>query len=210
MIREFLKTPVYKDIIRDNLKAVSHTDGRSIVKAVMEEDPAVFLELVTTTPSLANALMGSLAELGERIAGQYPPGVLTSFIESMAGEIDVDCARRCGAAWKNVAGSLWDASPESRSNIMSLALTAGPKIMASGLNALANAVNSLERERPGTTSSFIASTFSNLDRHEVSMAMKSLSGAFLDQKWHFFSWLFGLAIDRIKKRLGLKEGNREL
>jgi len=64
MIREFLKTPVYKDIIRDNLKAVSHTDGRSIVKAVMEEDPAVFLELVTTTPSLANALMGSLAELG--------------------------------------------------------------------------------------------------------------------------------------------------
>ena len=65
------------------------------------------------------------------------------------------------------------------------------------------------RNQPAHRKGFPA-IFSNLDRHEVSMAMKSLSGAFLDQKWHFFSWLFGLAIDRIKKRLGLKEGNREL
>jgi hypothetical protein len=203
MIRELLKTPVCKDILRDNLRALQHISGRSIVRAVMEEDPEVFLGLIVTIPSLANAFINSISELGERLESQYPPGVLNAFIESIVKEIDVDSAGRCGAVWKNIASSLWETSPEFRTEITNLVLTAGPRTMASGINALAGAVNSIEKERPGTISSFMTAMFSNLDRPGASNAVKSLAGAFLDQKWHLFSWLFGLASSRIKKRFGM-------
>lgn len=204
VIRELMRTPVFKDILRENLKAVHSMDGRTLIRALMEEDPEVFLGLTATIPSLANAFLGSLAELGERIDNQFSPGVLTAFMESLAGEIDVEAARRCGAAWKNIVSSLWEASPEFRMEIMRLALTAGPKVMADGINSLAQGVNSLERERPGTISSFMADMFSRLDRPGISNGTKTLAGAFLDQKWHLCSWLFGLALNRIQKRLGMR------
>jgi len=202
IIRELLRTPVCKDILRENLQAVRSMDGRPLVRALMEEDPEVFLGLIASTPSLANALLGSLAEIGERLENQFPPGVLAPFVQSLAKEIDADSARRCGTAWKSVAGSLWEASPEFRAEAMRLALTAGPKIMGGGITALAGALNSLERDRPGTVSSFMTGMFASIDRPEVSKAAKILAGALLDQKWHLFSWLSGLVLARIRKRFG--------
>ncbi len=205
VIRELMRTPVCKDILRENLKAVRSMDGRTLVGALMEEDPEVFLGLIATVPSLANAFLGSLAELGERIGSQFPPGILAAFMESLAGEVDADAARRCGAAWRNVVISLWEASPEIRTELVNTILTAGPKIAGDGINALARGMNSLERERPGTISSFMTGVFSNLDRPEVSKGMKTLAGAMLDQKWHMLSWLSGFVLERMKKRFGRKE-----
>jgi hypothetical protein len=47
----------------------------------------------------------------------------------------------------------------------------------------------------------MASVLRNIDGPEISKATLTLTGAFLDQKWHLTSWLWQLIKGRVRKRL---------
>lgn len=200
IIGELLKTPVFKDILRNNLKGLQYGSGSTMIKTIMGRDPEVFLNLASSTPSLANIIIRSLAELGAQLKKQYPPDTLATFMGSILKEIDKDSLMQCGTVWKELIGSLLQSSPEVTGKIISSALASGPAVTAGAINAVSNTLNSLEKDRPGALSAFITDMLLHIDRPGASGAARLVAGALLDQKWHVCSWLFGLAVHRIKKR----------
>jgi hypothetical protein len=120
---------------------------------------------------------------------------------SLAEDIDKDAARQCGKAWMELLSSLWGAAPELRQAAAGFILSSGPKIKAGAINSLARFVNAVTHNNPQTFSTFIASVLRNIDGPEVSKATLTLTGAFLDQKWHLTSWAWQLIKERVRKRL---------
>lgn len=204
IIRELLRTPVFKDIIRNNTHALQYGSGSTMVKTVMGQDPEVFLNLAVSTPALVNIFTRALAELGQQLKSQYPPDTLAVFMESILGEIDTGSLKQCGLVWKDLISSLLRSSPEVMKKLAGKALSAGPATAAQTIDILSRALNSLERGSPGALSGFITDMLLHVDRPGASNAARLIAGAVLDQKWHVCSRLFGLMLSRIRKRFTLR------
>lgn len=200
ILKELLRTPVAKDILRSGLASIRHADGRSAVRTVTTQDPEVFLSLAATVPAAMNLLIRSVAELGRQIKGQYSPGILTAFMESLAGEIDAEALEECKTVWKDLLASLWAASPDARKALSDAALSKGPVIGAQTINGLSRAINALERDKPGSTSAFLSQTLAQVDRDEWSRSSHLLASTLLDQRWGVLSWSWRLIKGRLRKR----------
>jgi hypothetical protein len=204
IVQELLRTPLIKDILRSSLTSVKHKDGKAMIHTLMGQDPEVFLSLAVTIPALLNLIVRSIAELGRQMKAQYAPGILTAFMESLAREIDTVSLKECGIVWKDLAASLWKASPEARKALLDAGLAKGPGIGAQGINALSRVINDLERGRPGALSALLSGVLAEVDKAEWSRASHTLAGAFLDQKWHVLSWSLRLLAGRIREKTGRK------
>jgi len=200
VIREILKTPFLKDILRNNVTALKSGSGSTMVRTVMRQDPEVFLTLAVSAPSLVNIIIRAFAELGQQLKTQYPPDILAPFMESIFKEIDTDAINQCGAVWKELIGALLKSSPEVMGKLAEAALTSGPAAAAQTIDMISRTLNSLEKDRPGAVGGFITDMLSRVDRPGASGAARIVAEAVLDQKWHVCSWLYGLARHRIKKR----------
>ena len=203
ILKQILKTPVYKDILRVNLREMNPDTGRSLVKTLVSEDPEVFLSLMSSLPNCINALTAAAGELAVQLGNMYPPETLKSYLISMAEDIDKDAIRECSASWSKLLSSLWEASSDVRLQAKNTILASGPKVIAGGLNTAARSINALIRDDPSTLSTFIAEVFREADKNEIKEATLSLAGAFLDQKWHLVSWALQLTRRRIRKRFGV-------
>jgi hypothetical protein len=203
ILKQILKTPVYKDILRVNLNEMSPKTGSSLVKTLVREDPEVFLSLVSTLPTFINALAGAAGELAVQLRKMYPPETLKSFLMSMAEDIDREALHECSAAWSKLISSLWEASSDVRLQAKNSILASGPKVIASAINTTARSLNTLVRDDPNTLSTFISEVFKEVDKNEIKKATLSLAEAFLDQRWHLVSWAFQLTRRRIQKRFGI-------
>lgn len=201
VIKELLKTPVFKDIFRNNATALRYGSGSGMIRSIMGQDPEVFLNLAVSAPSLVNILIRALAELGRQLKQQYPPDTLVVFMESILKEIDTDSLKQCGTVWKELIVSLLKSSPQQVEKLISLALSSGPAVAAEAIDTFSRTVNTLEKDRPGAISGFITDMLLQIDRPGASDAARLVAEAVLDQKWHLGSWLFGLAKHRIKKRI---------
>lgn len=198
ILRQILKTPVYKDILRDNLNTMNPDTGSRLVKTMADEDPEVILSLLSSVPVSLNALINALNEISALLRKNYSPRMIASFINSLAEDIDTSAVKQCMHSWSSLLSSYKDIDQDARLNISS----AGYKLTASLLNACAHRINTLIRKNPEGLSSFISEVFSNIDRKEVRQATHALAEALLDQKWHLASWLWELARKRIKKKFG--------
>ena len=203
ILKEILRTPVFKDILRTNLNQVNPSTGSDLVKTLMGQDPEVFLGLVSTLPAIVNALTRACLELGVQLKDKFPAELLKSYLEALYNDLDTEDLKGCGKVWGELVSSLWEASSELRIGATRSILAAGPRVVADAINGLARSVNAFDRENPGAVGIFIASVLKDLDREEVRQATHSLAGAFLDQKWHLASWAWGLARSRVKKRFGI-------
>ena len=201
IIKALMRSPLFKDILRTNLNEMDPKSGGSAIRTLMGEDPEVFFGLVSSLPTFINNLMKASTELAIQLKDKYPPEMLKSFLMSLAEDIDKDAARQCGKAWTELLSSLWGASPEIRQAATGFILSSGPKIKAGAINGPARFVNTVTRSNPQTFSTFIASVLRNIDGPEVSKATLTLTGAFLDQKWHLASWAWQLVKGRVRKRL---------
>jgi hypothetical protein len=201
ILRELIRSPLFKDILRVNLNEMNPKTGSQMVKTLLGQDPEVFFDLISSLPVLINTLISAFTELAIQLKDKYPPEMLKSFLMSLAEDIDKDAARQCGKAWMELLSSLWGASPELRQAATGFILSSGPKIKAGVINSLARFVNAVTHNNPQAFSTFIASVLRNIDGPEVSKATLTLTGAFLDQKWHLTSWAWQLIKGRVRKRL---------
>ncbi len=201
IIKALMRSPLFKDILRTNLNEMDPNSGSSAVKTLMGEDPEVFFGLISSLPTFINNLIKAFTELAIQLKDKYPPEMLKLFLMSLAEDIDKDAARQCGKAWMELLSSLWGAAPELRQAAAGFILSSGPKIKAGAINSLARFVNAVTHNNPQTFSTFIASVLRNIDGPEVSKATLTLTGAFLDQKWHLTSWVWQLIKGRVRKRL---------
>jgi hypothetical protein len=201
ILRELIRSPLIKDILRVNLNEMNPKTGSQMVKTILGQDPEVFFGLISNLPVFINTLISAFTELAIQLKDKYPPEMLKSFLASLYEDIDKEAARQCGKAWMDLLSSLWGASPEMRQAATEFILSSGPKIKARVINGLARFVNSVTHNNPQTFSTFIASVLRNIDGPEVSKATLTLTGAFLDQKWHLTSWAWQLVKDRVRKRL---------
>lgn len=199
-LKGLMRSPLFKDILRTNLNEMDPRTGSSLVKTLMGEDPEVFFGLISSLPTFINILIRASTEFAIQLKDKYPPEMLKSFLMSLAEDIDKDAARQCGKAWMELLSSLWGASPELRQAATGFILSSGPKIKAGAINSLARFVNAVTHNNPHTFSTFIASVLRNIDGPEVSKATLTLTGAFLDQKWHLTSWAWQLVKGRVRKR----------
>jgi hypothetical protein len=201
IIKALMRSPLFKDILRTNLNEIDPRSGSLLVKTLMGEDPEVFFGLISSMPAFINILIKASTEFAIQLKDKYPPEMLKSFLMSLAEDIDKDAAGQCGKAWMDLFSSLWGASPELRQAATGFILSSGPKIKAGAINSLARSVNAVTHNNPQTFSTFIASVLRNIDGPEVSKATLTLTGAFLDQKWHLTSWAWQLVKNRVRKRL---------
>jgi hypothetical protein len=197
ILKELLRTPVYKDLLRTNLKGMRTQTGSSLVKTVMGQDPEVFLGLVSSLPVFLNNLSSAAAELASQLSEKFPPELLMSYLEALFEDIDTE---KCRAACTELFASLWGASPDLRDRARKAILASGPKVIAEGINFLARAVNNTTRQDPKVLSSFISGVLGGLDHAEIRKATQGLAEAFLDQKWNLASWAWELAKSRMRKR----------
>ncbi|HOI06089.1 MAG TPA: hypothetical protein PK213_03050 [Deltaproteobacteria bacterium] len=205
IVREMLKTPAYKDILRASLGSMAHGRESPATKALMEQDPEVFLALMASIPALVNMLLRSLTELGASLKGQYPPEILVAFIESVVDDIDRETLEKCGSVWQELTLSLWSASDGFRGKLLERALASGPKAVAGVIDVISQGIGGLEQDRPGAVSLFLKDLLSRVDRPAAAQSTRVLAEAVLDQKWHIASWAWGLATSRIRKRFGTRE-----
>ncbi len=201
VVEELLKTPVFKDILRNGARNIHYAKGSDMVRTVMGQDPEVFLNLMSAIPGLLNVIIRASAELGTQLKNQYPPVTLIGFLESMLSEIDTESLKKGASAWKDLIISLL-AHPETKTRIITIVLSSGPTLKAHAFNALFALINSLEKERPGSLSTFMKEFLTRIDPDEASKATQTFAGAILDQKWHIVPWVFSLAKARIIKRFG--------
>jgi uncharacterized MAPEG superfamily protein len=201
IIKALMRSPLFKDILRTNLNEMDPNSGSSAVKTLMGEDPEVFFGLISSLPTFINNLIKASTELAIQLKDKYPPEMLKLFLMSLAEDIDKDAARQCGKAWMELLSSLWGAAPELRQAAAGFILSSGPKIKAGAINSMARFVNTVTQNNPQTFSTFMASVLRNIDGPEVSKATLTLTGAFLDQKWHLSSWVWQLVKGRVRKRL---------
>jgi hypothetical protein len=201
IMKALMRSPLFKDILRTNLNEMDPNSGSSLVKTLMGEDPEAFFGLISSLPTFINNLIKASTELAIQLKDKYPPEMLKLFLMSLAEDIDKDAARQCGKAWMELLSSLWGASPELRHAAAGFILSSGPKIKAEAINSLARFVNAVTHNNPQTFSTFIASVLRNINGPEISKATLTLTGAFLDQKWHLTSWVWQLIKGRIRKRL---------
>jgi hypothetical protein len=207
IIKALMRSPLFKDILRTNLNEMDSNSENSSIRTLMGEDPEVFFGLISSLPTFINNLIKAFTELAIQLKDKYPPDMLKLFLMSLAEDIDKDAARQCGKAWMDLFSSLWGASPELRQAASGFILSSGPRIKAGAINAVARFVNTVTRNNPQTFSTFITSVLRNIDGPEVSKATLTLTGAFLDQKWHLTSWAWRLVKGRVRKRLNkLQEG----
>lgn len=206
IIKALMRSPLFKDILRTNLNEMDPDSGSSAIRTLMGEDPEVFFGLISSLPTFINNLIKASTELAVQLKDKYPPEMLKSFLMSLAEDIDKDAARQCGKAWVDLASALWDASPELRKTATAYLLDSGPCIKAGAINSLARFINTATQKDPKVFSTFISKVLINIDGREVSKATLTLTGAFLDQKWHLASWAWQLVKGRIRIRLNkLKE-----
>ena len=195
ILKQILKTPVYKDILRVNLGEMREDTGRSLIKTLVREDPEVFLSLVSSLPTCINAITGAAGEIAVQLGNMYPPETLKSYLVSLAENIDRENVSECSAAWTKLVSSLWETSLDVRLQAKKTILTSGPKVIAGGLNTAARSLNALIRDDPNTLSTFVSEVFREVDKSEIRQATLSLAEAFLDRKWHLASWGMELVCD---------------
>jgi hypothetical protein len=201
IIKALMRSTLFKDILRTNMNEMDPNSGSSSIKTLLGEDPEVFFALISSLPMFINNLIKAFTELAIQLKDKYPPEMLKLFLMSLAEDIDKDAARQCGKAWMELLSSLWGSAPELRQAAAGFILSSGPKIKAGAINSLARFVNAVTHNNPQTISTFMASVLRNIDGPEVSKATLTLTGAFLDQKWHLTSWVWQLIKERVRKRL---------
>lgn len=197
LMREIMRNPTVKDILRGHLKGISTDGGRTLVRDLVWQDFEVFLGVLGSVPAVINACAGGLAQLMSEFNTKFTPRLLKEFMGSILKDIDVSELKDLGNAAAGLAGSILAASPELKDIIAEK----GPALIARGINAGTAGINELCSRDPALIGDFLARVIDNLDKPALSDAALNLADAVLDQKLGLVSWTGRLVARRIAKRL---------
>lgn len=198
ILKEVLKMPFIKTILKNNLRAIEHKDGQNFIKTLLWQDPEVILGVLGGLPGTINPITGAIAEMLEQVRAKFSPGLLKGFSMSILDEINT---APLGQGLRTIAGLVKDIADESP-EIREVVLDKGPIAIANGINVATKKINEIGEDNPDLIGNFISGITSNLDKKDLSGATTLIADAFLDQGiLPLVPWTARLVTGRIKKRL---------
>jgi hypothetical protein len=197
LIRELIKKPLAKGILRGHLKDITPEGARTMVRGVLWQDIEVLFGIVGTLPSFINAAIAAIGTLAEEVNGKLSPELIKGFAGSIIKDIDKEGLIDTASAVAALSRNLLKASPE----LKSLAIEKGPAAIALGINACTASLNAVCRHDPKTLSVFVTSVIDCLDKSALREASLNMAEAFLDQRLGLVSWSCRLFMRRLDKRL---------
>lgn len=193
VLREILRTPLFKDILKNVLSEVDPQAGPPLVRTLILEDPEVVFSVLGAMPEIVNLAIGMFAATGEELSQTFPPRMLKALLAGTASGIDTGAFREGLGHWGGFARGMMGEFPS-----MEEALT---RLASDGINSMASAVNRLYREDPRRLGTILSDVISGIDGPGFSEATTALVNTVLDQRIPLGPWIYGLIKSRLRNRL---------
>jgi len=199
VMKEVLSTPFVKDLIRSNLQNIKPDKTHPVVNALIWQDPEVILSILGSIPRIVNSCTGALAEAGRQINEKFSADLLRDYVGSILKDIDTDELKGLVDAYVALGKKLWDVSPEFRDMIGNALKEDAPPLIGKAISTACRFVNEVGENDPQVVSKFVSDVVNNIDGAQFRDASHTIVNAFLDQKLHLISWVWGLFRKRMKR-----------
>jgi hypothetical protein len=196
LIKELIKKPLVKGMLRSHLKEITPEGARSLVKTILWQDIEVIFGLLGSLPACINSLAATLGTLAEEVNAKVTPELAKGLIASIIKDVDPTGLKESARAASTLINNIIQASPE----LKAFFIEKGPGVIARGINAAANKVNDICKQDPALIKGFAAAVIENLDKHALNEATLNLAEAFLNQKLGLVTWSCMLFKRRVAKR----------
>lgn len=100
ILREAIRTPRVARTVRILLGNLDPESAPELVRAVMRQDPVLFLDLISATPKVVNCLARGATEVGEQLLA-LPDGLMDRLLPRLLDEL---AAERLGEAAGLIVG----------------------------------------------------------------------------------------------------------
>lgn len=225
--RELIRTPLFRELLKLNLQETSPGTAAELARTIIWEDVDITLSLLGSSPQAINFASEFLLELGRQI-GNFPGGVLQTFLSQMGEKVDLDSLKALPEAVSPVLDNLVWSDPAVMRGLRGMMASAanaslwgaagvldrlGESPPASGkgktldaeavaelINAGARSLSRSAVSRPG----FLSDVVSHIDREAVRVAADGALSAFLRAGIPLFGvigWACKAAITMIKGKL---------
>lgn len=154
VLREILRTPAFRELIRIQLGGVDGATGRELVRTLVEEEVALPLDLVGCSPAAVDAAAAAALEVGQRLAG-LPDPLLLAYVEDILADLDADTARELPRVW---------------GPLLVRTLPFATAVLAEAVEGLARSV-----DEPGRRAEVVAEILEGLDAGRIGGAINALS-----------------------------------
>jgi hypothetical protein len=154
VLREILRTPAFRELIRIQLGGVDGGTGRELVRTLVEEEVELPLDLASCSPAAVDAAVAAAVEVGRRLSG-LPDPLLRAYVQDIVDDLDAHAARELPRVW-------------------------GPMLVRTlpfATAVLAEAVEGVARslDEPGLRAEVVTEILEGLDAARVGSAINALS-----------------------------------
>jgi hypothetical protein len=196
VIKELIKRPFIKGMIRRRLKEITPEEARSLVKTILWQDIEVVFGFMGALPSFINAAAAALGTLAHELNTRVSPEMSRGFARSLIQDIDTAIIKDSAQEMAALSSSIFEASPELKNFMIDKA----PGVIASGMNSATAGINKLCKENPELLDSFVKSLICGLDKQALNEATLNITEAFLDTRPGLAGWTLKLLKRRASKR----------
>lgn len=200
VLKEVLRTPFVKDIIRSSLQSRKPDKSHPLVVALIWQDPEVILSILGSIPPVVNSCVGALGETGKQLNEKFSPELLRDYLASILNDIDIDEFKALAEAYSTMIKNLWEVSPELREAVGNAITQEAPPLIGQGINSATRFINEVSKNDPRLVSKLVSDVVANIDGDEFKDATHTIANAILDQKLNLFSWAWQLFRKRMRRR----------
>lgn len=111
LIKELLRKPTVKDILRGHLQGLSPKGSRALAKDLLWQDFEVLFGVLGSLPAMINTGVSTVAHVAKEINAKFSPRLLKAFVGSIFSDVDRAELKDCGKAVAELAGNALGASP---------------------------------------------------------------------------------------------------
>jgi hypothetical protein len=172
VLREVLKTPAFREIIKNHFDAADPAAARELVRAAMFADPNFSLSVLAESPKRINFLVEGLVELGKQLAN-LPPKMADEFVANIADDLDAERFSELPRIWLPLLIHMVVSNPKALKKCFS--------IETNLVNAWAKAVPAAfadNPDMPDTVGAALATATDDIDFGEVREAVEAITASF--------------------------------
>ena len=98
VLREILRTPAYREILRLHLTDRGGDDPGAAAKILLTEDPELPLRVASASPAAIDAAASSALALGRQL-NAYPDPIWNAYLDRIVGDIDTGVLQELPRTW---------------------------------------------------------------------------------------------------------------
>lgn len=193
LINEILRTPLFKDILRESLNNIDSKNGRKIAETILWQDMETLFSIIGALPEVINFQIYFIEELGIQLSEKIPPQLLQGYIKETLKQIDTERIKNCMNVYGAIILGLLKHSPELEPAVFEF--IKGPALsdaLSNNINKSLRAINKAEQENPGYLSGVISTIMSKVDKEELDYVSMNILKTILDQKPPIFKMVWNI------------------